>query len=237
MRSKESDKDMNHKGKGLWMGAGVIALAVIYSVLLFVLKKEFNMSAWILYAFTMLAFLCLFLQTVTVSYGKQLVAFSAATIMVTFVYWAIQFVFGGIVCMYFEILKQGMVLVAEMVLLVLYLVLLFAVNGAHGHAQRQEIADRNVVSHIRKWESDVRNLSDQQKNSKNKNRLNELADEIHYLDVFEHAELNAQDEKITEGIARIRYRLEDGNEEIDDLIVEVQNAVKERDRRAVVLKQ
>ena len=190
-----------------------------------------------LYAFTLLAFLCLFLQTVTVSYGKHLVAFSAATIMVTIVYWAIQFVFGGIVCMHFEIQQQGMVLVAEMVLLVLYLILLFVLNSAHGHAQRQDILDRNAVSHIRKWESDIRNLSDQQQNAKNKKRLNELADEIHYLDVFEHDELMGQDKIITEEIARIRYRLEDGNEEIDDLIVELHNAVKERDRKAAILKQ
>ena len=57
------------------------------------------------------------------------------------------------------------------------------------------------------------------------------------MDVFEHDELKVQDEKISEGIARIRYRLEDGNEEIDDLIVDLQNAVKERDRKAALLKQ
>ena len=219
------------------MGAGVIVLAVIYSVLLFTLKKDFNMSAWILYAFTMLAFLCLFLQLAAASYGKQIVAFSTVTVLATLIYWIIQLVFGGIVCIHFGILKPAVAFAAEMVLLILYLLVVFALNGAHGHAQNQDIADQNSIMHIRKMEADVRNLSDQQHNAKNKKKLSELADDIHYMDVFEHDELKVQDEKISEGIARIRYRLEDGNEEIDDLIVDLQNAVKERDRKAALLKQ
>lgn len=228
---------MNNKGTGTRFGIGVAVLAVIYSVLVFFLKKEFNLSAWILYVFTLLAFLCLCLQIVAAAHEKQNAVFTAVTVIAALIYWAVQFVFGGIICMHYEILKPGVVLAAEMILLVLYLIIIFVLNSAHGHAQRQDIADRNAVIHVRKLESDVKDLSDKQHNPEIKRKLDELAENLHYLDVFEHIDLEEQDKTISEGIARIRYRLEDGNEEIEDLIADVRGAIKERDRRAAILKQ
>ena len=227
---------MRNTGRGYWAGAGVILLAIAYSVILFLLKKDFNLSTWVLFAFTIIAFICLFLQCVVGLNGNHNEAFSAASLMITIVYCVIQFVFGGLICMFFDIEQSSVVLVAEVIVLVLYLIALFALNGAHDDAQKQDIADSFAVQTIYTMEAEVRNLSDAQEKGTVKDLLNELADDLHYMNAMDNKSVKEQEERIKKGIGIIRYKLENGDDDIEDVVFEVRNTINERSRIAAIVR-
>lgn len=225
---------MNGTGKRVWAGAGVVLLAALYSIILFTLKREFNLSAWLLFSFTILAFLCLFLQVTLGTSVNSDAAYSAVTVMITLIYWIIQLVFGGIICMFFELEQSNVVLIAEVSLLVIYLVLLFAINNAHDQTQKQDISSRFLVQRKQIMEAEIRNLSDAQENPELKKQLDELADDIHYMDTLHPEESEEFDKIIAEEIGQMKYKQEE-NGDISDLIHEVKKTIRERNRRLSVV--
>ena len=56
---------MKRNYSGVWKGFAIVFAAVIYSILLFAFKKNFNLASWIAYGYTMVAFLVLLQASVS----------------------------------------------------------------------------------------------------------------------------------------------------------------------------
>ena len=69
----------NNSGK--WLSIVTFLGAVIYSVVLFLLKKDFDLSSWILYGATMIAFLLVGVQAISIGTGSERIFFNAFNIL------------------------------------------------------------------------------------------------------------------------------------------------------------
>lgn len=138
-----------------WIGMASLFMAAIYSAIVFLVRITFDISAWLLYGFTMVAFLLITIQLVAASRKSSSIVMDTALSIVTLIYFGLQFIFGGIIGMCFGALPVTAVLVCEMVLLAGYLVIAFVVYGAQSHSAAQDQNDQNAVRKMRVLESDT----------------------------------------------------------------------------------
>ena len=228
---------MKKSHAGLWTGLAVLLFAAVYSAVLFLLKKNFDTSAWILYGFTLAAFVLLFVQITAVSRNSPEVVTDSALGIVTVVYFAIQFIFGGIVCMRFSDLPFVPVVVCEAILLAAYLILAFVVFGAQSHSAAQDRNDQAAVRKHRLLEGDIRTLADGQQDADLKAALEKLAEEFHYSDVVSLPGLADVDGRIARNVAVLQEELENGGSDPLATIETLRKLLRERDRTAAILKR
>ena len=108
---------MKKGNAGLWIGIAAFFLAAVYSVILFLLKPNFDMTAWVIYGATMVAFLLVGIQAIAFTRTGSGVIMDTALGIVTAIYFGLQLVFGGIVCMSFSDVPLTPVLVCEIIVL------------------------------------------------------------------------------------------------------------------------
>lgn len=173
---------MKKSHAGFWGGIASLFMAAIYSVIVFLVKPAFDISAWMLYGFTMVAFMLITIQTVAASRKSSSIVMDTALGVVTFIYFGLQFIFGGIICMCFSDLPMTAVLVCETILLAAYLVIAFVMYGAQSHSAEQDQNDPNAVRKMRLLESDILGMAEGQTAAAKKQALKTSAEEIHFSD-------------------------------------------------------
>ncbi len=227
---------MKKSRAGFWAGIAVFVIAAVYSAVVFLAKANWDISAWILYGFTMVAFLLAAVQFITASRSGSGLVLDAALGVVTLVYLGLQFILGGIVCMSLSNLPATPVVIFECILLAAYLVIAFKVYGAQSHSAAQDYNDRKAVQKVRLWESDILGMADQTADSELRQALKKLAEEIHYSDVASLPGLADVENKIGENIAALREDL--AQEESDPLarVKTIHRLVNERNRTAAMRK-
>lgn len=222
---------------GFWVGLAVLFIAAIYSVILFLTKSSFDLSAWLLYGFTMVAFLLVAIQAIAAARSGSGIVMDTALGVVTSIYFGLQFVFGGIICMFFSDLPTTPVLVVEIILLASYLVISFIMYGAQSHMSAQDHNDQSAVRKLRLLESDIQGLVDQQTDLPLKQALKSLAEEVHYSDVASLPALADVEGRIAQNVAILQDELADENADPLARIETVRRLLKERDRTAAILKR
>ena len=228
---------MKEKRSSFWVGGAVLFAAATYSIVLRLIKPRFDLSAWLLFGFTQVAFLLLALQVVAASKKSQSVVTDTSLAVVTAVYFLLQFIFGGIVCMCFDGLPIIPVIVSETVLLTVYLVLAFVVFGAQSHSAAQDQNDQLAIRKHMLLENAVRGMAEQETNSELKAALENLAEEIHYSDAVLSPGLADLEERISQNISALQDDLNDDKTDPAQRIALIQRLLKERERTAAVLKQ
>lgn len=228
---------MKKNHAGFWVGFAVLFIAAIYSAILFLVKTTFDLSAWLLYGFTMAAFLLVAIQAIAAVKSGPGIAMDTALGVVTSIYFGLQFIFGGIVCMCFADLPTTPVLVCEIILLAAYLMLSFVMYGAQSHMSAQDHNDQNAVRKLRLLESDIQGMADQQTDSPLKQALMGLAEEIHYSDVVSLSALADVEGRIAQNVAILQDELTDDSADPLARIEVIRRLLKERDRTATILKR
>ena len=218
---------------GFWIGALVFFIAVVYSIILFLVKPNLDLSAKILYGSTMLAFLLVGIQIIAVARGGAGVVMDAALGVITAIYFGIQFLLGGIVCMCFSDLPLTAVVVAEIILLAVYLVCAFVMYAAQSKNAAQRINTDVNIGKIRVMENEVLAMMDQQSDATTKKALKSLAEAIHYSVPQTHPVLMEIEGKIAKGVMELQEGMYD--DEIDSVaqIKAIIELIKERDRLAL----
>ena len=209
-------------------------MAAIYSVILFLVKPEFDTSAWVLYGSTMVAFLLAGIQLVTISGSGSGMVMDVTSLIITAIYFFIQLLFGGIIFMSREDLPLTPVVVCEIILLAAYLVISFAMNAARSHSTAQDQNDAAAVRSIQIMETDIRNMTDSENDPVIKKALNELAEEIHYAAPTGSSGTADVDYRISQNIAILRMELANRNGDPLQTISLIRNQLKERDRAAAI---
>lgn len=228
---------MKKNHSSLWLAGAIIFLAAIYSAVLFLLKKTFDFSSWVLYTFTMIAFILLALQVVASSKNSENVAMDASLGLLTVVYFLIQVVLGGIVCMFFTDLPNTSVLVSEIILLGIYLVAAFVMYGAQSHSSAQSANDRRSVNKIRLLENDIQCMAEQAADADVKKALENLAEEIRYSDVANLPGLADVEARIAQNVAVLQEELTDEAANVAERIETIQRLLRERNRTAEILQR
>ena len=228
---------MKKSHAGLWAGIAVFFLAAVYSVVLFLVKPNFDIAAWVLYAATMIAFLLVGIQAIASSRSGSSRIMDVSLEIVTAIYFALQLVFGGIVCMCFSGLSLTPVVVCEGIVLAAYLVIAFLTYAAQSDSAAQDHNDRNAVNKMRLMENDVRTMMEASSDPDVRKALKALAEAVHFSDVASLPGLADVEGRIARNLAQLQDEV---NDETADPLVRIDTLLrllKERDRTAAILKR
>ncbi len=228
---------MKKSHASVWMGIALLFFAVVYSVIVFLVKSTFDFSAWMLYGFTMVSFLLIAIQMIAEVRGGSGIVIDTALGLVSAVYFGLQFVFGGIICMCFDDLPMTAVLVCEIILLAVYLFIAFIMYSAQSHSKFQDDNEQKAVRKIQFLESEVQGMAAQQVDSARKQALKILAEEIHFSDTSAFTGLADVEERIAQNIAILQDELADDNADVHSRIEVIRRLLEERDRTAAILKR
>lgn len=223
---------------GFWLVTAALLAAVVYSVVVFTVRPGFDTSAWILYGFTMGAFLMLAIQLgASVRQGSGAILDTALG-MITGLYWALQFVFGGVVCMCFSGLAETPVLIAECVLLALYLSLFLTVNLAQRRNGSAPVSHskESAILRMQMLERDVQILAEQQSDPALRQALSEVAEQVHFCDATSMPELLDVDSRIEQRLQQLRGELTNPEADAMASVRALSVLIKERDMTAAAFK-
>lgn len=228
---------MKKSHAGLWVGIAVFFLAAVYSIILFLVKPAFDISAWVLYGATMIAFLLVGIQMIASSRSGSAIVMDTTLGIVTAIYFGLQVLFGGIICMSFTDVPLTPVIVCEIILLAAYLVIAFLMYAAQSSNAAQDHNDQKTVQKMRLLESDVKGMMDEAADPNVKKALKELAEAVHYSDVASLPGLADVEGRIAQNIAILQDELSDENADPLARIETLRRMLKERDRTAAILKR
>ena len=228
---------MKKSHAGFWVGIAVFFIAAVYSVILFLVKPTFDITAWVLYGATMVAFLLVGIQMIASSRSGSAIVMDTALGIVTAIYFGLQLIFGGIVCMSFSDVPLTPVIVCEIILLAAYLVIAFLMYAAQSSNAAQDHNDRQAVQKMRLLESDIQGMMEESANPDVKKALKDLAEAIHYSDVASLPGLADVEGRIAQNVAVLQDELTDDGADPLARIEKIRRLLKERDRTAAILKR
>ena len=228
---------MKKSHAGFWVGLSVLFIAAIYSVILFLVKNAFDLSAWLLYGFTVVAFLLVAIQAIASARSGPGIVMDSTLGVITSIYFGLQFIFGGIICMSFSELPTTPILVFQIILLAVYLVIAFIMYGAQSHMSAQDHNDQSAVRKLRLLENEIQSMADQQSDYALKQALKDLAEDIHYNEVISIPALEDVESRIARNVAILQDEITDENADPRARIETIRRLLKERDRTAAILKR
>lgn len=228
---------MKKSHAGFWVGIAVFLIAAVYSVILFLVKTDFDIASWVLYGATLVAFLLIGMQAIASSRSGSGIVMDTALGIVTAIYFGLQVIFGGIICMSFKDVPLTPVIVCEIILLAAYLVITFLMFAAQSSNAAQDHNDQKTVQKMRLLESDVQGMVDEATNLEVKKALKDLAEAIHYSDVISLPGLADVEGRIAQNVAILQDELTDENADPLTRIETLRRLLKERDRTAAILKR
>lgn len=228
---------MKKNHAGFWVGIAVLFAAAVYSVILFLVKPTFDITAWVLYGATMVAFLLVGIQMIASSRSGSAIVMDTALGIITAIYFGLQLIFGGIVCMSFSDVPLTPVIVCEIILLAAYLVIAFLMYAAQSSNAAQDHNDRQAVQKMRLLESDIQGMMEESANPDVKKALKDLAEAIHYSDVASLPGLADVESRIAQNVAVLQDELTDDGADPLARIEKIRRLLKERDRTAAILKR
>ena len=229
--------EMKKSHAGFWVGIAVFFIAAVYSVILFLVKPTFDITAWVLYGATMVAFLLVGIQMIASSKSGSAIVMDTALGIVTAIYFGLQLIFGGIICMCFTDVPLTPVIVCEIILLAAYLVIAFLMYAAQSSNAAQDHNDQKTVQKMRFLESDVQGLMEEATDPDVKKALKDLAEAIHFSDVVSLPGLADVEARIAQNVAVLQDELTDDSADPLARIEKIRRLLKERDRTAAILKR
>lgn len=227
---------MKKSHAGFWVGGAVFLIAAVYSIVLFLVKPDFDIASWVLYGATMIAFLLMGMQIIAAARGGSGIAMNSAQGIITAIYFGVQLIFGGVICMRFQDLPLTPVIVCEIILLAAYLAFAFLMFAAQSSSTAQDQNDRRTVQKMRLLESDVQGLAEEAADPEIKKALQKLAEAIHFSDVASLPALDDVEGRIAQNIAILQDELKDENADPLGRIETLHRLLKERNRTAAILK-
>lgn len=228
---------MKKSHAGFWVGLAVFFLATIYSVILFLVKPNFDIAAWVLYGATMVAFLLVGIQMIAASRSGSAIVMDTTLGIVTAIYFGLQVIFGGIICISFSDVPLVPVIVCEIVLLAAYLVIAFMMYAAQSSNAAQDHNDQKTVRKMRLLENDIRGMMEEVNDPTVKKALKDLAETVHYSDAVELPGLADVENRIAQNVAILQDELSDESANPLARVEILQRLMKERDRTAAILKK
>ncbi len=213
----------------LWLCIAVFLIALIYSVAVFMLKKTMDVTAWALYAFTMISVSLLLIQLAFGTGGiRPLPQFDYVNTFVAVFYCGFQLVVFGIILMMSSNIPICPIITVESVILATYLVYMFVLNAAISHTKKQDAQTYDALSFIRTVIADIEFIGAQQDDTDIKKRLLTVAQDLRYQDVTISSELSYLNAGIAECVSYMKSANEYGDGNIRGAVEKLESLITER---------
>lgn len=230
---------MKKSHSGFWMGIAILIVAAVYSTILFTLKKTFDISAWVIYGFTMLSFLTLIID-VCFSYSgnKRYPMLDLLAAGKAVIYFAVQFALGGVASMFFSGLPLTPVVLTEIVLLAIYLIHAVLMFAAHSSIAAQDANDHRNTQTMRLLKVDLDAVAGACEDALLRKEIASLAEDVGYSDVVSVPALREIENRIRSNVSLLREEVEDGDvEKARKRTEKIHNMLRERNAKCAALKQ
>lgn len=217
------------------MNIVVALLAVIYSVILFSAKSVFNITSWVGYGFTILAFLMvMFPMPGTQRYPLLGASASAASLG----YWLVQFLMGGLVFVIFDNINPYVALVISVILFIVYLIVSFTVLAVKESIETQDVNAETKVQFVRTMKAELSGVAALAQDAELKKKISVLAEDAGYSDPISGKELAELEGRIMNNIALLREDVDDGDAaKAAQRVDKIRAMVQERNAKCAILKQ
>lgn len=221
-----------------WLCLAVLAIGIAYTVILMLIKPDFDISRWTLFAFTLMSLVLLIIQLAFGDGGiKAYPQFDYINTTVAVYYALFQFVVGGVLLMCFGGLPFVPVICVEAVVLTAYLVYTFILSAVTSHADSQDRASDAALTNQRKLISDLELMAAEQPEGEIKRRLISAAREIRFQDVLTPPELVALNKSVRRCVADLQTALVGDDGEAEALIDRLDALLSERKQKSRALKR
>lgn len=194
---------MDERKQGIWYMAGACFLAIVYIIIVKLLKPEMDTASTIIAGFTLFSFFPLCLHFLARIKTVPDFIFNAAFSTISLIYFGIQLVVGGIVLFSFNDLPWVPVLVFELVLLCIYVVMGFAVFEIQNRANNKAAEERQTVIQKQKWEATVQGMMDNLEETDDKETFSQLLEAVHYSDAVSYPGMESIDTEINSGLSEL----------------------------------
>lgn len=215
----------------------VVFLALIYNILLFIIKKDFVTVSWISYFFTMVGFVVLLFDAFIPEekFSRYpMFGLSVSTYSITF--FVIQLVFG-ILLMLFDGFNTTFALVIEILLLAFYLFRIIQVLVAKEIVAKQDNKVKQKEFYIRSLLIELEDMSELVTDEELKKSIEQLTEDIRFSDPMSHESLVSTEERIRMNIASLRDNIDAGRaEDAVDSVSLIKRLVRERNSKCLLLK-
>lgn len=230
---------MKRNYSGVWKGFAIVFAAVIYSILLFAFKKNFNLASWIAYGYTMVAFFVL-LAGVCFQSGseKAYPMFDLAASGLSCIYFCVQFILGGIAAMAIPDLSTKTAGLVGLLLLSVYVVIVLVFRAGTSSVQGQDDIDGRKVMDQQLLVAEIDTIETFVAETQLREKLSTLRDLLRYSDPLGQTALADLEERIRHNITLLREEAEEGeNEKISVRIDRLQRLLAERNQKCRALKK
>lgn len=196
----------------IWTSIAIVLLGALYSFVLFALKKDLSLSEWIVYGFTIMAFLIL-IVSVCVRLGdtKEYAMFDIPQLGLTLVYFGVQFMFGGILAMLFPLPDEYRILLIETVVLAVFVIISILFQAKLKTVRRIDDEDYNNVSHIREMTAMANTIAKMLKDPELILKADQMADAFRYADPVHISETKGIEERMESNLKILREDIETGD--------------------------
>ena len=225
---------MKTKHSALWFGGAILVFVFIYSWILFSVKLNMTEAHWLLYGFTLLAFMSFGLVLGMTAKTRGEITFDIPIVMITGIYAAVQFIVCGVLMMLFSGIPFGLVCIVEFTLLGVFLIMEFTLVGVEENAIEQNDKDQAAVKHSRMVETSILTLMGKAENEEVKKKLRNLSEKAHFADVYDGPEVQEIDAGIQRNLIALEEDMADNDIDVSERIEKIGLLFEERNRIAAI---
>lgn len=223
----------------LWTCMGILLFGVLYSFVLFALKKSLTLSEWILYGFTILSLIIAMIWfCMKAGSTKEYPMFGLPLSRLVCIYCGCQFVFGGILGMLLPLPSEYHTVLIEVIVLGVFAVIAVFLNSRMGYVRRLDEEDHRNVSHIREMTASANAIRNLLKEPEQVQKADRMVEALQYTDPTHRKETEGIEQRIENNLRILREDIEAGEMgsvsfRLDNII----SLVKERADIIIALKK
>ena len=219
-------------------GAIVVFIAVVYSIILFAVKGDFTTASWIIYGFTIFAFLALILDSyIPHQCGVRYPMLDVPLSVATNVFFFIQFICGGVIAMFLVAPDPTVTMIVEVIWLALYILAAFVFRVTQEIVQTQDENDSAKVIALRMMKTDLDVIASEVEDAVLKKSIANLAEAVSYSDPLSSQDLKESEERIKSNIAMLREEVDEGDsEKAKKRVDKIRRLLEDRNAKCAALK-
>ena len=196
----------------LWSCIGIILFGVLYSIILFAIKKDLSLAEWILYGFTILSLLItLIWSCVQGGHTKDYPMFDLPLTKIIFTYTFFQVLLGGVIGMILPLPSESIVLAIEIVAFVIFIIILVVFNSNTSSIRRIDETDYINVSRIRGYTASAQSIRNLLKDPDLVAKADQMVEVFEYADPSHTKESKGYEDRIENNLKILREDIESGD--------------------------
>lgn len=217
---------MNSKRNIVYLIVPVVIVMLIYNIWFFALIGLYIPNQWIVYAFTMFAFIMQIVISFWLKDINETNAYvSSTTYIIGIVYIVIQIILGRV----FMFIPNGKIICTiELIICSSFLILLFGMGMAKNVIRQTEKNDENKISFVKNMNIRIMRLKLQNENSEIVKELDKLEDALNYSDPVSNHQLEEMELEFESLVQKIEIAVKTNSNEIYGLISQALKVLEER---------